>query len=333
MKDIQDRLANISPDKRELLEKMLKYKGILRLPEGSAEQGDAAGDSKIGCVLNQATEGQEDVEAPPPPSSLARETQTLDPFHFGGAARTLFGLLRRPQQARGVGVVLCYPHAHEYIRCHRSFRELGRLLAGYGYHVLSFDYYGTGDSVGVYEDGSLSGWCDDITAAIAALKERAQLQHIALVGMRLGATLALRVAAQRSDIDALVLWDPIVSGANLHAELASIRELQRVDATRQRVAAPSSDVLCYTITPAMWDALLEIDLLHLMPRTMPPSLVLKTGKDDALHQFAERARETWPTLDYNSIDDVQVWLREPYELVVPARTIISILRWIERRLP
>jgi pimeloyl-ACP methyl ester carboxylesterase len=99
-------------------------------------------------------------------------------------------------------------------------RRLGDLIAGEGCDVLRFDYFGTGDSGGVASDASLTGWEADIDTAIDELKDVAGVSRVAVVGLRLGGTLAARVAERRTrDVSALVLWDPVVSGKAYVEEL------------------------------------------------------------------------------------------------------------------
>lgn len=148
----------------------------------------------------------------------------MNPFYFGTTDRRLFGA-HTPARvgARGGSIraiVLCSPWGQEYLRAHRSMRLLADMLAGAGNDVLRFDYYGTGDSAGDMVDGSVQGWEADIETAIDELKDISGAPKVALVGLRLGATLAARVAVRRRrDVGALVLWDPVVSGSAYVAEL------------------------------------------------------------------------------------------------------------------
>jgi pimeloyl-ACP methyl ester carboxylesterase len=98
-------------------------------------------------------------------------------------------------------------------------RQLALKLAQSGCHTLCFDYFGTGDSGGERSDTSLAGCESDVEAAIEALADIAQTPRVTLVGLRLGANIAANVAARGASIvEALVLWDPIVSGsAYLHS--------------------------------------------------------------------------------------------------------------------
>jgi pimeloyl-ACP methyl ester carboxylesterase len=149
----------------------------------------------------------------------------LKPFFFGDSARPLLGRHHPPPgaPARRWSVVLCNPFGQEYLRAHRSLRELAHRLAQAGFHVLRFDYYGCGDSAGESDEGSLAQWQADIEAAVDEVREAAGTPRVALVGLRLGATLAALVAERRADLDHLVLLDPIVDGA------AYLRELKAAD--------------------------------------------------------------------------------------------------------
>ena len=55
----------------------------------------------------------------------------------------------------------------------------------------------------------------DTRAAIDELKRQVPgLDRVTLVGLRFGATLAAAAAAGRDDVERLVLWDPVVDGAD-----------------------------------------------------------------------------------------------------------------------
>jgi pimeloyl-ACP methyl ester carboxylesterase len=100
-----------------------------------------------------------------------------------------------------------------------ALRKLGTLLATSGFHVLRFDYFGTGDSAGSAREGSLSAWQDDIVAATTDLKESSSVTKVSLFGLRLGATLA---SLTPIDVARLVLLDPVVNGRRYLEELRDI---------------------------------------------------------------------------------------------------------------
>lgn len=142
-------------------------------------------------------------------------------FFFGERDKTLFGAYHSPVAPRpsSSGVVICYPFGNEYIKTHRAFRQLARQLSRSGFHVLRFDYFGTGDSHGEGAEGSIGQWLRDISMAISELKDMSLVRRVSLVGFRLGGTLAAVAASGRQDVDGLVLWDPMVNSKKYLREL------------------------------------------------------------------------------------------------------------------
>ncbi|MEP7311017.1 MAG: alpha/beta hydrolase [Pseudomonadota bacterium] len=145
-------------------------------------------------------------------------------FHLGSEERFLLGTLhysprmRRPSAA----VLLCNPFGEEAVRAHRVFRVLATQLERAGYPTMRFDFFGTGDSAGLAEEAGVSQWLQDIEMVASELQRLSGAKHIALVGLRFGATLAARVThANGLRPLHLVLWDPVVEGAAYLRELAA----------------------------------------------------------------------------------------------------------------
>ena len=126
--------------------------------------------------------------------------RAAQPIHFGTSDRSghLFGWYYPP--ARGVslasGVVICNSIGNESLRASRTLRHVAEKLARSGFSVLRFDLDGTGDSAGdEYAANRVGTWLADVDAAVSELRARARVQSVSLVGLRLGATLALTAAA------------------------------------------------------------------------------------------------------------------------------------------
>jgi exosortase A-associated hydrolase 2 len=142
-------------------------------------------------------------------------------FFFGRAESRLFGVYHAPQSAadRDLGIVLCAPVGREYTKTHRALRQLALRLARLGFHVLRFDYRGCGDSSGEPVDADLVRWSQDVSLAVDELEDRAGLSKVGLIGLRLGGALALLSARTRRDVEALVLWEPVLDGRRHLGEL------------------------------------------------------------------------------------------------------------------
>ncbi len=150
----------------------------------------------------------------------------MNPFFFGDSKQPLYGVYHPSTGSpKSEGVVLCCPFGQESMRAHRAVRQLALRLAKAGYHVLRFDYRGTGDSALDMTDVDAQCWVDDVSSAVDELREMSSVSKISVVGLRLGALFAAAACINRDDINHLIVWDPILSGADylneLRAEISS----------------------------------------------------------------------------------------------------------------
>lgn len=144
----------------------------------------------------------------------------MSAFYFGSSDRPLFGVYHPPAErpVRRAGVLICNALGREYLRTHRTLRQLAIRLTEAGYHVLRFDYSGTGDSAGRGRDATLRRWEEDADLAADELQAIGGVRRIRVVGVRVGGAVAATLAASRSDVDGLALWDPVVRGDRYLAE-------------------------------------------------------------------------------------------------------------------
>ena len=162
------------------------------------------------------------------------------PIRFGAANRQLFGLYQAPLPAasRGESILLCAPFGQEAIRSHRLFKVLADRLCRDGFHVLRFDYFGTGDSAGEGEEVSVESFIADVLTASDELVNRSGSTRCAWMGLRLGATIAA-MASARVQLKPLrlILWEPVTDGTRYLAELADAQAAALVEAYGWRVSS------------------------------------------------------------------------------------------------
>jgi alpha-beta hydrolase superfamily lysophospholipase len=150
-------------------------------------------------------------------------TITRTPLYFGRDGRSLFGWIHTPEQYGDLAVVVCAPFGHEYVNSHRTVRHLTDALAESGAPAMRFDYDGTGDSAGEDGDpGRVAAWLASIRDAMQALRDATGCPRIALAGIRLGATLAAKIA-EETEVAALVLWGPYARGKQYLRELKALQ--------------------------------------------------------------------------------------------------------------
>src|SRR5438477_844666 len=205
-------------------------------------------------------------------------------IQFGREGHALFGFYHPPREGpwRGVGVVLCRPIGTDQTRSDRAYRHLAERLAASGFACLRFDLFGTGDSGGDERaEGLLRAWLDDVALAAAELRARSGARTIALFGLRLGATLAFVHAAERGDVDALVLWSPWVSGAKFVDEITKLHKLYLSVEPQMTAAFPSradgEEALGLFLPRALIEDLSRIDLLRTARRPARRTLFIDGG--------------------------------------------------------
>jgi alpha/beta superfamily hydrolase len=149
------------------------------------------------------------------------------PTWFGGAGHPLLGWIHQPPSAKVRGaVVICPPFGMEFASTYATLRVLADRLADEGLLAMRFDYACTGDSAGDYrEPGQLDRWLDSVAEAVAYVGA-AGAPTVSIVGLRMGALLAVHALPRCGSISQLVLWDPCVSGKAYLREQSSLYRLK-----------------------------------------------------------------------------------------------------------
>jgi len=265
----------------------------------------------------------------------------METFYFGEPPKLLFGAYHpaRDFNDRKVGVVLCYPIINEYLRSHRAIVRLATQLASEGFHVLRFDYFGCGDSYGEDDDGSLHEWTENLSTAIDELKNGCDASHLCLIGLRMGASLALLAAEKRDDIDTMVLWEPIVNGEEyvreikrLHLESAVIEGFPQA-VKGQADASQHLEILGFRITDIMLDELLKLDLLSMRQSPAKRILHLENSDDYDRRDFINHLRRLGTDVGEANISCASIWLEgdnESYAGLVPVNALDHIVEWVTK---
>ena len=261
-------------------------------------------------------------------------------IHFGAAGRPLFGFYHPPRagQWTGVGVVLCAPLGTDQTRSDRAYRHLAERLAAAGFACLRFDPFGTGDSGGdEAAPGLVRAWLEDIAVAAGELRARSGASADVLVGLRLGATLAAVAAAERGDVDAVVLWSPCVSGAGFVREVTKLHKLYtRIEPQLAGVAAPSGDgeeALGTFLPRAVIDDLSAIDLLQLPRRPAPRTLVIDGGNVQGRDALVAKLSDLGASPELRSHGPDKFLVTISHRALLPDATLDSIVGWLAAAFP
>jgi uncharacterized protein len=262
-----------------------------------------------------------------------RAAEKIVPFYFGSPDKLLFACCHEPAlgMPRKCAVVICQPVGHEYINSHRALRQLASRLCHAGFTVLRFDYYGCGDSTGSAEEGRIVQWLEDIYTAISEVRRRTGAVQVCVTGLRLGAALAMIAAANRADIESLVLWDPVVSGKSYLDELLRLqREMLRFRPKPSSTQQPMNyvDVMGFPLSRFLQAELKNIDLRAIAGSSGKNVLVIQTDQTGDEADLQEQLSQVKSRFEHQRLDAPQIWLpTSDGSLVVPSQVLHSIVSW------
>lgn len=262
-----------------------------------------------------------------------------DDFFFGRAQSPLFGVYHAPLSAadRDLGIVICAPLGREYTKTHRALRQLALRLARLGFHVLRFDYRGCGDSHGEPVDGDLARWTEDVGLAADELEDRAGLTKVGLVGLRLGGTLALLSARARRDVEALVLWEPVMDGRRHLQELTASNAKWEADRGLPPEKAAEDAVvgiLGFPMGRALRDSLDGLEWT-VDRRPARRALLLREAPDPADATLAEQLKKHGASLQARATPVERFWedTDNGARMFVPTSSLQTVTSWLSGEVP
>jgi len=141
------------------------------------------------------------------------------PVTFESKGQQIVGMLHLPGGTTRVpAVLLLHGFTGHKGEIHQIFVKLARRLAAQGIACLRFDFRGSGDSEGNFEDMTVRSQVMDALEAMKFLakQKRVNARRIGLVGFSLGAANAAHVVAKEGDrVKSLVLWSPVAEGGGI----------------------------------------------------------------------------------------------------------------------
>jgi len=237
----------------------------------------------------------------------------MNPFFFGDTDKQLYGVYHPPasQMYRDEAILICYPIGEEYIRTHRVLTQLTGRLTSLGFHVLRFDYYGSGDSAGSTGDGGVSQWLQDINIALTELKDMSAVSRLSVIGIRFGAALAALVAAE-TRINKLLLWDPVIDGS-VYVQGMKQMELALLEQHRHRIHRPvegmphsENEYFGFLFPDSVLQSISDVNLNDVQIIADKTCLTVSDEKLE-YRKFLETMEKNNCSVEYNHVPSEDVW--------------------------
>jgi dipeptidyl aminopeptidase/acylaminoacyl peptidase len=141
------------------------------------------------------------------------------PVTFECKGQQIVGMLHLPEgRGRSPAALLLHGFTGNRTEAHRIFVKLSRALAEHGIASLRFDYRGSGDSAGNFEEMTIRSEIADSLEAVRFLARhrRVNSRRLALVGLSMGGAVAsYLVGRDRTRFRTVALWAPVADGSGI----------------------------------------------------------------------------------------------------------------------
>lgn len=266
----------------------------------------------------------------------------LEAFFLPGSARAggqrlaVFRAPAGPVRA----AVLCLPaFAEELNKTRRMTALAASALASAGFACLHLDLLGCGDSTGDFADAGWSDWLDDVTSAVAWLRQRSAAP-LWLWSTRGGCLLAADAARQLAGPLNLMFWQPQTSGKQVLQQFLRLKMAGQLSQgaakgvttalLEQLARGQAVDVAGYGLSPALAEGLQQASLQNPPQPQAGAHLVwleVHAGDDAQFTPAAAAVQSSWESAGYRLqrqiVKGLQFWqttdLEEVPELVQATR--------------
>jgi alpha-beta hydrolase superfamily lysophospholipase len=223
----------------------------------------------------------------------------IEPFFFDN--QRLFGCyFPSADQNSNRLLVICPPLFSAYTRCYAALSELALSCAEEGVHVLRFDYFGTGESMGELGDVTEKEWERNIAASIEEGIALTGATEVILAGVRLGATLAAQIS--HPNVSKKVFWDPILRGDDFLKWMALLnRELEIMHLRSIKASKLKPQSIKYELVSMSDKLITYIQSLGIDPQVSEDNYIISTQEDlSPYHEFKHKTYSgysySWPGL-------------------------------------
>ncbi len=198
-------------------------------------------------------------------------------------------------------VLMMHGFTGHRIESHFLFVKTARALMQAGFLVLRFDFRGSGESEGRFQDVTIPGEVSDGLAVLEWLSrhEAVDSNRIALLGLSMGGCVASLIAGQDQRVKALVLWSAVADPLGLFAMMEKNTPLPPPLGPQPNGTV---DLGGYLLGPEFIRTLAEAKPLDTLQHYTGPALIIHGTEDPTVprdhaemykNALGERAKLVW----------------------------------------
>ncbi len=179
------------------------------------------------------------------------------------------------------GVLMLHGFTGDKVGNHYLFVKTARALARAGFAVLRFDFRGSGESEGRFQDVTVPGEIEDALTVFRwfARHEAVDEDRLAVLGLSLGGCVAAHVAGKDPRVRALVLWSAV-------ADLRGLSQSMMKGTPMPPPLGPQPDGTIdlggYLLGQGFLRTLLQIDPIAALEPYKGPALIIHGTQDEAV---------------------------------------------------
>jgi dipeptidyl aminopeptidase/acylaminoacyl peptidase len=208
----------------------------------------------------------------------------IKPVTFENHGQQIVGVLHVPdrlkREAKTPGIVMFHGFTGNKIESHRLFVHVARALCDSGFVVLRFDFRGSGDSDGVFDDMTVPGEVSDAEKALTFMARQRWVdkEKIGVLGLSVGGRVAAILASKDGRVRFAVLYSAAL-GPLRKRFLAGIdgENLEKLDSGESVKVGDG-----WYLKKAFFETVDDPVPLEVMHRIMVPVLLVHSDMDQVM---------------------------------------------------
>ncbi|MEM1507507.1 MAG: alpha/beta fold hydrolase [Candidatus Bathyarchaeia archaeon] len=208
----------------------------------------------------------------------------IRPVAFKNKGQQIIGILHKPDNIKPhekvPGIVMFHGFTGNRSEAHRLFVQIARGLSSYGFIVLRFDFRGSGDSDGDFEDMTLPEEVSDAERAVTFLLRQRNVdgERVGVIGLSMGGRVAAILASKDERIKFAVLYSPALSPLK-----ERFLSLMNKEALRRLESGEPIEVSSgWYLKKAFFETIDYVVPLDIMGKIRVPILIIHGDRDEVI---------------------------------------------------